>query len=575
MHFCPMCFSTESTQAFGDWYVTCSNCGATVSTLTPLPHQAVVLTDPAENVSMFATFSTGKTVIAQHYTALHMMLLKNAFVFAAMVNQELSNQIIFKGLMSIIPRKYILHANNPDTVKEQQTSILLTNKAYCGVYSSNVNLNSSKFRSLQFTFVYLEEASLIKKYDFYMELQTRIHRHSAGLVYELNEDGSRKKKIVENNGERIQIDVVLKDFSRFIMCSNPSRNHFIKTKVLMRSRQIFFRAKKVDNFYIKTQKQIDLIDDTQSVHIQKTEDNPHNAPGYIDGLRKKASPEWIRLNLDADFNTDSGSIIKHWDEVIFEHSSLDIAAKIADPSNLLLATIDYGWKVPTAINIYLYDHVKDCIYMIDECRHTEKSPAQMVEELDKTLEPYGGRKRLSRHLIGDPSGDNSLTNGQKLNDDYLQAGLVIVPAERVPKTTRHSRFEDYCRVQKMFISNKCTGFLEELESYTWDIPKNVDPEDIHDWSKYLPDGNDDGIDSNSYLMTYLPPNPRNLSMIVSQIVYNGQNIANTDKEFVDPIYGGNHSKPQIQDMWSAVNGNTSNVKRKIVRSRPTGFGQRR
>lgn len=575
MHFCPMCFSTENTQAFGDWYVTCSNCGATISTFVPLPHQKVVLTDDIRNISMFATFSTGKTVVAQQYTALHMMLLKNAFVFAAMVNQELSNQIIFKGLMSMIPSKFILAANNVDKVKEQQTSILLVNKAYCGVYSSNVNLNSSKFRSLQFTFVYLEEASLIKKYDFYMELQTRIQRHSAGFVYELNEDGSRKKQLVENNGEIIQKDIITKDFSKFIMCSNPARNHFIRTKVLMRSKYLYFRAKKIANFYIKTEKQISLLDESQSVHIQKTEDNPHNAPDYIEGLRKKASPEWIRLNLDADFSTDSGGVVKYFDEVIFEHSSLDIESKLADKSNLLLATIDYGWNVPTAINLYLYDYVKDCIYMIDECRRTHCSPAQMVEEFDKVLEQYGGRGRLSRHLIGDPSGDNSLTNGTKLNDDYADVGLVIIPAERVPKKTRLSRMEDYFRVKKFFISNKCVGIIEEFENYTWDIPKGVDVEDIHDLSDYLPDGHDDGIDSLSYFMTYLPPNPANLSMIIRATVYNGQSLSSDVDKFVDPIYGTNNIK-NTSLVYNEDRNNPNRVRsRMIVSSRPKGFGQRR
>lgn len=512
---CPICFASEKAirEINQKQYVECDACGASMSTYTPMPHQVQVHESTQEyfKTFLFGAFAVGKTVVMLQIVAEHMMTLNGAFVFSAMSKQEIANETIQRGLAKIIPDKFIKNMTNTEgSNKDKPSHIRLINDAYLMTQSGQVNLNANKFRSLEFTMVYLEEMSQFSNGDFYLELMTRLNRHKSALKYkkdpktgELLYDVKHDKRTKST----VRTPIVEANFSKMVGNSNPDRGSYIYSDIVLRTKWMYEDLQKGENRYLEQVYSQNLaIDHKAVVHFQKTADNFYLPDDYINTLRSSAKPEWIKEYIDCSFDVAHNLVYEHFMEAKFQPEEFDHDTALENSKTKLFASMDFGYAAPTVALMAVYDRPSDCIYVIDEYCQIKETVTTNAQGIKAMIEQYTPMYELNMPILGDPAGNKRSVTGEVPMTEYVKAGLWLTGAQNMAKLGRIAKVDAYMRAGKLKISSKCARLLEEMFTYKW-VTKQVNGQNV----KKLPDGFDDACDALSYLMTVMPTDPEDLA----------------------------------------------------------------
>lgn len=518
---CPVCFGDEKVirEVSNRQYVECDSCGASLSTYTPMPHQKQVHESVEEyfKTFLFGAFAVGKTVVMLNIVAEHLMTLDNAFTFSAMSKQEIANETIQSGLRKIIPDKFVKNFTNIEgSNKDKPSHIRLINNSYLMVQSGQVNLNANKFRSLEFTMVYLEEMSQFSNGDFYLELMTRLNRHKSALRYKKDPNTGELLYNVKRDDRlktTIRTPIVEANFSKMVGNSNPDRGSYIYSDIVLRTRWMYENLEKGKNRYLEQVFSSGLsIDDNAVVHFQKTQDNFYLPDDYIATLKASAKPEWIKEYIECSFDVAHNLIYEKFMECKYKPEEFDVYTSLNHPNSKVLACMDFGYAAPTVCIMAVYDGPSDTIYLVDEYSRTKSTVMENARGIKEMIELYSPMNQLDMPILGDPAGNKRTVSGEVIMNSYVQAGLWLAAAQNTPKLNRISKVDSYMRAGKLRISEKCHLLLEELFNYKW-INKQVNGKNV----QKLPDGNDDACDSLSYLMTVMPVDPYDLRESMSRL----------------------------------------------------------
>lgn len=438
-----------------EWHLTCDHCNTILWCYTPQDYQAEFHKDRTKIKGFFGGYGSGKTTTCCAETIRHVLETPNGTTLIGAATLPQLENTAQKEFFEMFPADYIKEFS-------KQKNRLITINGHTVIFRPLDD--ESKARSLNLTFVWIEEASEVD-YAYFVQLQTRLRNHAT------TEHG-------------------------MVLSSNPDLG-WIKTEVLLKSANIY-------NAKIDYMVNPDEVDENISSHIAPTELNKFLPPNFYEDVAKNKPDWWVARYLHGSFENREGLV----------YPQLQDASIYVEPFEIPLhwqryMALDFGIKDPTATLWGAVDPKDGLIYFYKEHYESNKPVNYHADIINKENSkiPYG---RLFPP-VADPSGQNRSMNDMfSMFDHYAEYGVYLTEAS--------NRLEDgiskvytYLELGKVRIFNNLKWFRWEAERYKYPEQKLENSESVAKRNVEKPVDRDNHLmDTFRYVIQELPDNPEDL-----------------------------------------------------------------
>ena len=200
-------------------------------------------------------------------------------------------------------------------------------------------------------------------------------------------------------------------------------------------------------------------------------DNPRLSETVVNSARRDMTEQEFNQEFEADFSVFEGQIWGLQEEDIID----EIPEGILERCDVV-AGLDLGWKDPTAMATFLFDHKTEIFYLVDEYQDAEKVTSVQAERIQGMMDKWdieiiyidsaNQQQRYDFAYTYDIPTDNA--NKNKL-DGIGYVGSLVENGKL--KVLRH-----------------CTHSLSAFDQYRWDPnPNLVTEKPIHDEYSHMAD----------------------------------------------------------------------------------------
>lgn len=379
---CPYCGAGDITINLksAHRYGYCDTCGAAYIHYIPLPHQLAMHKDKHKLKLMLGGMGSAKSNAGVMEIINHALNVPNGqTIMLAQTLKQLS-----KAIMPIfdeyLPRKFV----SKWTDTKAEIEIILTNGHKITGFASD---DEEKFRSMNITAFYLEEASGISQ-SIFQECVRRL-RNVHGII----------------NGKPHYVGVI---------CSNPAQG-FIRD--LLFTADHIEGSKSIAKTVSMYEKRVTEKNPDLAAFLSSSRDNPYLPAGFVQSVINSLTPEQVRLYIDC--------IIEYAEGAVYP----DILSKTVEPFKIpdhweRFVAHDPGINDPAAILLGARDPATGILYFYKEYYKRNQVLAQVGPSFKDMLVgiPQGC---LHMPLI-DPSADKrSKTTGRTYKQQLqLEYGIV-------------------------------------------------------------------------------------------------------------------------------------------------------
>lgn len=225
-----------------------------------------------------------------------------------------------------------------------------------------------------------------------------------------------------------------------------------------------------------------------------TEENPYIDKEIIKKAKEDLSDVMFRQEYLATFEKFEGMVYPDFDK-----DKHVIGVPDRHIQDLFFVGLDVGWNHPTAM-ILAKEDVNHNFYVIDEAREQQLTAKDIGNHLSALLVRNGLTKEDISSFVVDPASKGTQqTSGVSIYDQLIEEGWPFVPGVN-DVMAGISRITRLLRADKIFLSSRCTGLVEEMMSYHW---KKWSEEKDEDRAKPFKLG-DDLVDALRYVVMSRP-----------------------------------------------------------------------
>lgn len=491
---CPVCHSGEVKVVDGVFYGQCANCGATLVTYKPLPHQYAFHKSKARYRLNIGGYGSGKTTASCAEVAKHVLERGRSKMLITAVSLKQVRDAVLPELVKFLPPWFVKKYTSHPT-----PHYILTNGSEILVYASD---NPDNFKSLNLTGFYIEEASGVR-YEIFDQLMTRL-RSDAGII---------------RDGDGNEIDY------RFmgILSTNPE-DGWVKDEFLLKS------SKLTASPSIDLRLYEPLMNSQREKHfhsfISSTRDNSNLTKTFLEGMCAGKNERWIRKYVDCYLDNKEGAVYPDYTKHIVE------PFKIPKDWKRVIG-FDPGFSDPTAIPKGAIDPKTGVIYFYDDYEVKEQSISYHAKRLEEDIRGL----QLLLPVQADPSVKKRNDRDGISYADYFKqrAGIYLEPANN-DIMYGIEKVRDYMDNGKLKFFSGLNNLRYAAMNYIYVKPNNKEKN-----TNDLPiDAFNHLWDAIRYIIVALPrdPNKMNAVYVQNNMINETYNVFKEDKKenFKDDFY---------------------------------------
>jgi len=200
-------------------------------------------------------------------------------------------------------------------------------------------------------------------------------------------------------------------------------------------------------------------------------DNPRIDKRDIEEAMRTMSAAEFKQEYEADFSTYEGRIWDfNFDTQVQDLSALDISGMD------IFAGLDAGYRDPTALAVFAYDHKTDLYYLIAEYSNQEKTTEKHAKAIQYYIDKYNmdmifvdsAAQQFRADLAGE-HGISTIDAKKSVLDGIAHVGAIVDN-------------------NKLVVDQRCVECLKSLEAYRWDPnPGLLKEKPLHTWASHLAD----------------------------------------------------------------------------------------
>lgn len=205
----------------------------------------------------------------------------------------------------------------------------------------------------------------------------------------------------------------------------------------------------------------DLTDDPSVRMVNSlTSDNQENLPPkYVDGLRRKMSPEMFAQQCEGKFiNTTSGNCYPNF-------SRIENGGNFSASGKNQVVGIDFN--VAPGMHSYLMEFSKESVTILDEIYIKGGDTPSLADEIEKR---YGTEVALCPDAAGGQRSTTGTSDHQILRD----RGFSLINRARNPAikdriNSVNGRIFNSLGERNLFVDKNCIRLIKDLERCTWEV----------------------------------------------------------------------------------------------------------
>jgi PBSX family phage terminase large subunit len=195
------------------------------------------------------------------------------------------------------------------------------------------------------------------------------------------------------------------------------------------------------------------------------DDNPGLTEAYKAKIKRELTGLWFRRMVLGEWVAAEGAVYDMWDPAVhvIPWSQLPLMHR------LLAVGVDYGTNNPTRAILLGLSH-DGRLYMVDEWSHDGRAEGRWTDNqlvtgllgwLNQRHLPHGGQEPTVEYIAVDPSAASLQAELYSRHVFNLRAAdnRVVFGVQQVASLL-HTR--------KLFVSDRCTGWIDEAPGYSWD-----------------------------------------------------------------------------------------------------------
>jgi len=204
------------------------------------------------------------------------------------------------------------------------------------------------------------------------------------------------------------------------------------------------------------------IDKEQGFEAWKftTLDNPYIDQALVEQAKKDLSDMMFKQEYLASFEKFEGLIYPDFSEA--RHCKESEKAL----TDIYFVGLDVGWNHPTA-GLLVKEDINGNLFVIDEFREQFLTAKEISNQLNGMLVRNGLKEQDIEMFVIDPASKGTQqTSGQSMLYQLQEEGWGFVPANN-DVMAGINRVTRLFRENKLYISKRCRGLIDELNNYHW------------------------------------------------------------------------------------------------------------
>lgn len=195
------------------------------------------------------------------------------------------------------------------------------------------------------------------------------------------------------------------------------------------------------------------------------DDNPSLTAEYKAKIKRELTGLWYRRMVLGEWVAAEGAVYEMWDP------SVHVIPWSALPAmhRLLAVGIDYGTNNPTVAILLGISH-DGRLFMVDEWKHDGRSEGRWTDNqlaggllgwMNQPHLPGTGPEPMIEYLVIDPS-------AASLQTEFYSRNVFNLRAADNRVTFGVQQVASLLHTRKLFVSDRCTGWIDEAPGYSWD-----------------------------------------------------------------------------------------------------------